>query len=248
MCYHASYKAKASELMKAFNAKFPDEAQYQPFYHANGFAHPKLPALVKPDELRALQWGLIPSWKNKTLEQMMVHSRHTLNARDREIHTTPSYKNNIMKYRCILPLTGFFEPHTHEGVKYPFYITPKDGGFFLAAGLYSHWKNPATNEWLSTCSAITTDANRPLKKIHNAQDRMVVLMTPENAYTWLEPDLPQEAVNALMAPCEEHNIKAYSISRDLFLKVDSNRPDIFDQVWYEELSYDQELYNGFNMN
>jgi len=52
----------------------------------------------------------------------------------------------------------------------------------------------------------------------------------------------------LMAPCEEHNIKAYSISRDLFLKVDSNRPDIFDQVWYEELSYDQELYNGFNMN
>ena len=64
----------------------------------------------------------------------------------------------------------------------------------------------------------------------------------------VDADLPTEGIASLMAPCDASNIMAYSISRDLFSpKVDSNRADILNYVPYDELSYNDELYNGFNI-
>lgn len=246
MCYHTSHAGSSQDIKEYLQRPFPEEDQHKEFYHANGFAHPIVPVLAK-DEIRLLQWGLIPNWRNKTREQMMIHAKATLNARDETIFETPSFKNSINSQRCVIPVTGFFEPHTHEGKKYPFYIAPKEGRFLLLAGIYSHWKDPGTNEWMSTFSIITTDANRPFKKIHNAKDRMAVILTKENAYTWQENDLPKESIKALMQPCPEEIITAYSVSQDLFAKkINSNKPEILEYVQYPELSYDQELFYGFN--
>ena len=248
MCYHTTVKTTAVQLRAAFkNKPFIDEDLLPTYYHANGFARPLMPVVLK-DDIRLLKWGLVPVWvKDEVQAKKMAAS--TLNARDETIFKLPSFRGSIIKNRCIIPVTGFFEPHTHEKKKYPFLILPKDQPFLNLAGIYSHWKNPATNEWLSSFSIITTVPNRPLKAIHNEKDRMAVILDDRNTDVWLDSDLPTDGITALMAPCDESHIMAYSVSKDLFSpKIDSNRPDILDYVAYPELAYNEELYKGFNRN
>jgi putative SOS response-associated peptidase YedK len=247
MCYHTSVKTTAKDLIAVFNKPFEGEDKFEGYYHANGFARPSMPVVLK-DEIRLLQWGLVPIWvKDEAQAKKMAAS--TLNARDETIFKLPSFRGSIIKNRCIIPVTGFYEPHTHEGKKYPFLIKPKNNTYLNLAGIYSHWKNPATNEWLSSFSIITTVPNRPLKAIHNEKDRMAVILDDHNTEVWLDSDLPSEGVTALMAPCDESNIMAYSVSKDLFSpKVNSNRESILDYVEYPELAHDEELYRGFNVS
>jgi putative SOS response-associated peptidase YedK len=246
MCYHTSIKTTAKDLKLAFDKPFKDEEKFERYYHANGFAHPQIPIVLK-DEIKLYRWGLIPIWA-KSEEQAKKLSNSTLNARDETIFKLPSFRSSIIKNRCIVPVTGFFEPHTHEGKKYPFLILPKNKPYLNLAGIYSHWKNPTTDEWSSTFSIITTIPNRPLKAIHNEKDRMAVILDDRNTEVWLDSDLPSDGINALMAPCDEAHIMAYSVSKDIFSpKIDSNRADILEYVEYPELSYDGELHKGFNI-
>ena len=253
MCYHKSVKATAKEIADAMLAPFPQADQFQPIYHGNGFAHPKWPVLAK-GEIRLMNWGLMPNWPTKSLSEMLKLAKGNLNARNNTIFDKVSFKNSIWSSdpekvkRCVIPATGIFEPHTHEGVKYPFYIYPTNQPLFKIAGIYSHWKDNAADQWYSTYSAVTTDANRIAKKIHNEQDRMVVILKEEYVDLWLDSTTPRDVIEEIMHPCADEHLGAYSISRDLFFpKANSNRPDIFEYVPYEALKYDDELYYGFNL-
>jgi putative SOS response-associated peptidase YedK len=43
--------------------------------------------------------------------------------------------------------------------KIPYSISMKDESPFVFAGLWEGWKDPATNEWLRTCTIITGEPN-----------------------------------------------------------------------------------------
>ena len=45
------------------------------------------------------------------------------------------------------------------GGKIPYAIGMKDDSPFVFAGLWEGWKDPATDEWLRTCTIITGEAN-----------------------------------------------------------------------------------------
>lgn len=245
MCYHTSFTGTANDLKEVFLRPFPLENQLRTYFHANGFTHPKLP-VVTSLEIKLLQWGLIPNWKNKTLTEMMKQAKKTLNAWDNTIFEFPSYRGPIKSMRCVVPVSAFFEPHIYNGVKYPFLIAHKNGKLLNLAGIYSYWQEPVTGEWLGTFSIITTDQNRVFKKIQNESDRMPVILEDRNVSIWLERDLTEEGIIQLMQPYAEDNLKAYSISKDLFSPtIDSNRPDITEYVQYPELAYDPELSRGF---
>jgi putative SOS response-associated peptidase YedK len=246
MCFHTSLATTPKDLKSIFDKPFEEEDKFERYYHANGFAHPQVPVVTKNDIL-LLSWGLIPPWvKDEQQAKKMANS--TLNARDETIFKLPSFRGSIIQNRCIIPVTGFFEPHTYNGKKYPFLILPKNKTYLNLAGIFSYWKNPLTQKWIGTFSIITTIPNRPIKAIHNEKDRMAVILDNHNTSVWLDADLPSNGIKALMAPCDEYQIMAYSVSKDLFSpKVDSNREGILDYVEYPELSYDHELYKGFNI-
>lgn len=259
MCNRASVKVTGREIAKVMNVPFPEQDEFKPIYDLNGFVHPKMPVLAK-GEIRLMNWGLMPNWPTKTLPEQLRLAKSTLNARDNTIFEKSAYKNSIWNKdpdkikRCVIPLTGFFEPHTHDGVKYPFYIYPKNDLLFYVPGIYSFWKEPLTDTWFVTFSMITTEPNRPLSKIHNAPSasddlRMIVIMDKRNIELWLDPLLPIEGIKELMQPCPEEIMGAHSVSRNLYSpKFDSNSPGILEAVHYDALKYDQELYNGFNEN
>jgi putative SOS response-associated peptidase YedK len=68
------------------------------------------------------------------------------------------------------------------GGKIPYSIGMKDDSPFVFAGLWEGWKDPATDEWLRTCTIITGEPNELVAQIHT---RMPVILPEEDHAKWL---------------------------------------------------------------
>lgn len=231
MCYHTTTKGPALKIKEVFKLPMVDEQLFTPLYHANGFAHPLLP-VVANDEQKAIfmfKWGLVPFWV-KTPEDAAKLANQTLNAKSETIFEKPSFKDSIVSRRCIIPVDGFFE-WKHEGKdKIPYFIHPKKHPFFLLAGIYSHWKNPF-GDIETTFSIITTEANELMAEIHNTKKRMPLMIDQANLDAWIDPDLPKSGIIELMEPCDDREMAAYTISKDIGNpKVNSNIREITQPV------------------
>lgn len=232
MCYHTSVKLKASELIKAVNAPFPRQEEYLEFNHANGFAHPNL-AVLSVDHGRSINlynWGLIPFWVKDWNAALKLRNQ-TLNARSEEVFSKPSFRDSILKRRCVIPVTGFFEWKHVGKEKIPYYIHPKEHPVFYLAGIFSHWNDPSTRDEITTFSILTGAANEMMSDIHNSAKRMPLMLDREVIDDWISPDLSPVSIKELMNPCDDTNMAAYTVSKDISnKKVNSDIPSIIDEV------------------
>jgi len=121
--------------------------------------------------LDALRWGLIPSWAK---DEKIAYK--TINARMETVDTAPSFRSAFKKRRCLIPADGFYEWRKTGGPKLPYSIGMKDDRPFVFAGLWEGWKAPSSDDWLRTCTIITTESNELLAQIHN---RMPVILPEE---------------------------------------------------------------------
>jgi putative SOS response-associated peptidase YedK len=86
--------------------------------------------------------------------------------------------------RCLIPADAFYEWSKQDKQKSPFCFSMADDSLFAFAAVWERSRNP-DEEWIETCSIITTSANTLLSGIH---DRMPVIMMRENHDLWLDPD------------------------------------------------------------
>ncbi|MFC5380580.1 SOS response-associated peptidase [Aquipuribacter nitratireducens] len=155
--------------------------------------------------LRALRWGLVPSWaKDPAVGNRMI------NARVETVTGKPAYRSLVGSRRCVLPADGWYEwqavPKERSGTgkarKQPFFMAPPDGGLLGLAGLYSWWRVPDVADpddpaaWLGTVTVLTTDAEPGLRAVH---DRMPVVLPAEHWRRWLDRDVPGPEALALLA-------------------------------------------------
>ena len=221
MCFHNSMSAKAIKLAARYGRKSDIVEIYQDIlneqYHVNAFNFPKYPIITKSDEVQVFNWGLIPFWI-RTEQNADEIKRMTLNARADTIFEKPSFREPIMKKRCIVPSTGYFE-WRHEGTKkIPYYIYLKDEPIFSMAGIYDSWLDKETGEEHSTFSIITTDTNPLTDYIHNTKHRMPTILSKENEEKWLNPNLTKQEIATFLHPYEADKMDAYVIENDFIKK------------------------------
>lgn len=232
MCYHTSSTGTSNGLKQKFNLPMVDESLHTIYYHASGYIHPLLPVIADYEQsaIHHFRWGLIPSWI-KSLEEGIKLSNQTLNAKAETIFEKPSFRDSIVKRRCIIPVTGFFE-WKHQGKeKIPHFIHPKEREFFLLAGVFSHWMDKKHNELITTFSIITTEANEFMAEIHNTQKRMPLMIDERNVDSWIDNGLSKASIKELMNPCDDFNMAAYPVSKILSAKnVNSDVPEILTPV------------------
>ena len=224
--------AKAVKLAARYGRKSDVVEIYQDIlneqYHVSAFTFPKYPIITTLKEIQVFNWGLIPFWI-KTEEDADEIRRMTLNARADTIFEKPSFREPIMKKRCIVPSTGYFE-WRHEGTKkIPYYIYLKDEPIFSMAGIYDSWLDKETGEELSTFSIITTDTNPLTDYIHNTKHRMPTILPKEDEERWLDPDLQKADVTSLLKPFDANKMDAYIIEKD-FIKKISTDPTILQRA------------------
>ena len=228
--YQASLPIKRKKKEKPVSPEFPD------MFMAYGFDNPSLPILTDGG-LILNKWGLIPSWTRDILSANEIRNK-TLNAKGETIFELPSFRNNIINHRCILPVNGFYENQDLNGVKYPYYIQSINNKCFYLGAIYDSWINNQNGETVTSFSIITTAANPLMERIHNTKKRMPLILSELDLQNWLDPDMNnKEYINRYIKPYDERQMQAHTISRfAVNPKNNRNIPEITKEVYYPELS------------
>lgn len=184
-------------------------------------------------QLRALTWGLVPSWaKDRKIGSRMI------NARMETVAEKPAYRRALAARRCLLPADGYYEWYPTEELtkagkpkKQPFFIHPADGDVLAMAGLYEIWRDPdkaddAEDRFLWSCTVITTDAPDDLGRIH---DRMPLMVERERWDAWLDPRTEKDSVLDLLTPAAPGRLEAYPVSLAVNA-VKNNGPELVEPL------------------
>jgi putative SOS response-associated peptidase YedK len=151
----------------------------------------------------SFRWGLIPPWAK---DEKIGYK--TINARMETIQTAPSYRKAFKNRRCLILANGFYEWRRTGGPKVPFDIALEGDEPFAFAGIWEVWKNPANQEWVLSCSIVTTEANGLIAQIH---DRMPVILNSEDEAAWLGEEQRDDLME-LLKPFPANQVKMREIS------------------------------------
>lgn len=117
-----------------------------------------------------VKWGF-PGFQNKGV---------IINARAETLGEKPTFRR-VLKNRCIIPATGYFEwQQTSSGkVKH---LIKTDTALFYMAGLYNTFLDKDGKNYVGAV-IITTEPAAAIAHIHN---RMPAILRPEQADAWLK--------------------------------------------------------------
>ena len=215
MCGRYTITKKKSNIEEVLESAFDDD------YIENYNAAPtnKLPVITNKnlDEIKLLQWGLIPYWsKDAKIAGKLI------NARLETVFEKPSFKQIIKNKRCAIIADGYYEWTRQKSSKQPYYIYFEDHRSFMFGGIWNSWQS---NEGISinTFSIITKEAKGKVSKIH---DRMPVILNQELKNSWLS-ELNKNQINEIANNNLNDDLTYHAVSKS----VNSTRNN------YKELIY-----------
>jgi len=153
-------------------------------------------------ELVPMRWGLIPGWWKKTAKEVPS----TFNARAETVAQKPMFRSAFKRTRCIVPANSYYEWCAVDGSKQPYFISAASGEVLSIAGLWDQWKNPETDEPISSATLIVTAANDFTRRIH---DRMPVLLGQHDLDAWLTGKAGVE----LLRPAPNDLLRMWPVSK-----------------------------------
>lgn len=161
-------------------------------------------------------WGLVPHWADSPAVGYKL-----INARAESVAAKAAYRDAFRRSRCLIPADGFYEWAKTDSGKVPHWITLTDHGLFAFAGLRSAWRTP-DEEWLPTCSIVTTTANSLVAPLH---DRMPVILDPAAEELWLDPEADPADLQELLVPYDAVRMGEMAVSRAVN-DADNEGPDL----------------------
>jgi putative SOS response-associated peptidase YedK len=144
---------------------------------------------------RLVRWGLLPAWVKDPRQFTLL-----INARSETVLEKPAFKNAIKRRRCLIPADGYYEWHTSDNRKRPYFIHRRDGQPMGFAGLAETWMGP-NGEELDTVAIVTTAASADLSVLHH---RVPVTIGRSDFERWLDCRAhdADAVMNLLTAPAE----------------------------------------------
>lgn len=230
MCYFNSIAANAKDIAVRYGKKRAGDSAAR--YVVAAFSNPEYPVVTNDEYVRIFTWGLIPHWlkprAGESAKDASIRAeafrKGTYNARAETVFEKPSFREPIMRRRCLIPATGFFEyHHSADGSAEPYYIFLKGEKIFSMGGIFDFWRNPETGNESASFSQITTEPNPLMRKIHNGGKnpfRMPLIIRPEDENKWLDPNLDRGSIEKFFKPFPQSDMDAYQVESDF-----SKRPD-----------------------
>jgi putative SOS response-associated peptidase YedK len=220
MCGRYSLFAPPEVVEERFDATFREA--FQPRY--NAAPRQSLPVIGddRDDEIRTMEWGLVPPWADSRDDGGFI------NARAETVADKPSFREAFRREeggRCLVLADGFYEWVEEGGSKQPYRVTLADGRPFAMAGLWTAFE-PATEQMglsefgtgggsdpnssdpdsVETFTIVTTEPNATVAELHH---RMAVVLPEGREREWLTA--PAEEAADLLAPYEGE-MRAYPVS------------------------------------
>ncbi len=143
-----------------------------------------------------MTWGFRPDWA----------PRAWINARAETVFTSRAFASAARRHRCLVPALGWYEWQGKKAPKQPF-VQYRPGFEPLAfAGIWTVARKPEGGA--PSFAILTRPASAALAPIH---DRMPVVLAPDHYAAWIDPELPEDAAQRLLAAAAPE-IAAYPIS------------------------------------
>jgi len=137
---------------------------------------------VGPDQAEIVRWGIDGNRGG------------LFNLRAETAVEKPYYQRLLLGQRVIVPASFFYEWRHVGNQRLPVAISRLDGKPLNLAAIRGLWEGqPAT-------TILTTTPNRDLEPLH---DRMPVVLTDEDAATWVLEDMSMTQLATLLAPCAD---------------------------------------------
>jgi putative SOS response-associated peptidase YedK len=166
-----------------------------------------------------MHWQLIPEW-----EPSFKTKLSTINAKSETVFTSSLYRDLVLRQRCIVPLSGFFEWKREGAQKRPFKIHLIDDPIMSVAGVWAIWR-PGTPDERSSFSILTTAANEFVSTIH---DRMPVILGRSDEDAWLDPAVhKEEQLTKILKPCPGSWLTATEVSA-LVNSANNDTPEVLE--------------------
>lgn len=150
-----------------------------------------------------MRWGLVPSWaKDTKIGYKMI------NARSETIDEKASFKNLLLRKRCLIIADSFYEWQKTDTRKTPIRFQLPEEGLFAFAGLWDKWQGE--DEALFTCTMLTRESNAFMKPIHH---RMPIILPEDREDDWISsPFQDKQAVRSFVETLEPEDFMAYPVS------------------------------------
>jgi putative SOS response-associated peptidase YedK len=165
----------------------------------------KIPVVIKTmenskREMKLLQWGFIASWTQG--------GRLLVNVQSENIREKPILEESFEKWRCLIPVDGFYEWRHQAKETHPYFIQMKDKKPFALAGLWCPQK--LEDKTLEVCAILTTTPNDVVRVVH---DRMPVVLNPKDYDLWLNSDDVRDfrEIEKLFRPYPAGEMEAYQV-------------------------------------
>jgi putative SOS response-associated peptidase YedK len=162
-------------------------------------------------------WNVAPWWAKDR-----KRAARNINARSETVASKPAFRDSFAKRRCIVPADGFYEWERKPKGKLPHFIYADSGHPLALAGLWASWRDPDTDERITTCTIITGPPNDTVARLH---DRMPIILAPEAWEVWLDSENDdQELLQSLLRVHPEKGVAEHAVST-LVNKVANNVPE-----------------------
>ena len=155
-------------------------------------------------EIKFLEWGLIPSWSNN-----ISISGRLINARSETVLEKPAFREAFKRRRCLVLADGFYEWQQIGRRKQPYFFSMQDNRPFAFAGIWERWKTEM-GKVIESCAILTTDANEIVRPVH---ERMPVILHSEDYELWLREDMRKyDLLRSLLKPYAASEMTSHSVS------------------------------------
>jgi len=164
-----------------------------------------------------MRWQLVPA-----KELAFSTKLSTINARSEGVFSSSLYRDLIVRQRCIVPVSGFYEWKRSGEIRRPFRIYLRDEAIMSIAGIWDTW-HQGTPDQRHSFSILTTSANDFMKDIHS---RMPVILDRSHEAAWLDPFVRDRAViGKMLQPCPTSWMDAVEVSA-LINSPKNNSPEV----------------------
>src|SRR5204863_7064234 len=164
-----------------------------------------------------MRWQLVPKTEPEFSTKLS-----TINARSESIFESRLYRDLVLRQRCIVPISGFYEWKREGAGKRPFRISLREQAIMSVAGIWDVW-HPGMKDERHSFSILTTSANEAMGAIH---DRMPVILARNDEEGWLDPDFQdRESLSRILKPCPSSWLETVEVSQ-LVNSAKNNSPEL----------------------
>jgi len=162
----------------------------------------QMPVITNNNRVVYLSWGLKVDWNKNPI----------INARS-ETLTQKSTFQTMLKNRCLVPATAYYEWRKENNIKVKTRIHSQDQKLISFAGLFD--ENYFT---IITC--------KPSPSISNIHDRMPVILNQTDETAWISEDNSFDKVAKFLRPSQDTSLRSEEILKPL--NTTNTQEDLFD--------------------